>query len=425
MDVLQNQMWWYTVDPEAEEPVMLINKHIGFDETDGFGIMGDLFQRELLSLDVLCQQTNRKRIQVWINSPGGIVEDGMSIYSAILKSVTKCDTYCDGMAASISGVIFQAGRSRIMADYSYLMYHNPYGSDDDKGMAAVTDMIVKMITGRTGKTEAEIIKVMNKTSWIPADEALQTGFCDVIQASGELNQKRKVSNKDEMKAFFHDRQKALNKFFNIKNTLPMANEFSTICNKLKLNPMASAEAIADEIGNIMAKKSDAEKKCEDLEKKLADHKAEMDKAKKELDDMKKEHDDMKKQHDDLKKKMDDEADAKAKAKSDEEAKAKAETEEKAKNYINLAATQGRIPSDKATIDLWTKKAIEDFDGIKNMLEKQPANKKAADAKIPVPTPGAGTGKITNLEEAGKVKSVAMMMALKEKALDDNFRNRAR
>ena len=205
----------------------------------------------------------------------------------------------------------------------------------------------------------------------------------------------------------------------------MANEFSTICNKLKLNPMASAEAIADEIGNIMAKKSDAEKKCEDLEKKLADHKAEMDKAKKELDDMKKEHDDMKKEHDDLKKKMDDEADAKAKAKSDEEAKAKAETEEKAKNYINLAATQGRIPSDKATIDLWTKKAIEDFDGIKNMLEKQPANKKAADAKIPVPTPGAGTGKITNLEEAGKVKSVAMMMALKEKALDDNFRNRAR
>ena len=420
MDPLQNQMWLYTVDPDAEEPVMLINKHIGFDETDGWGIMGDLFQRELLSLDVLCQESNRKKIQVWINSPGGIVEDGMSIYSAILKSVTKCDTYCVGMAASISGVIFQAGRTRYMADYSYLMYHNPYGSDDDKGMAAVTDMIVKMIAGRTGKSEDEIIKVMNKTSWIGAEEAKETGFCDVIQNSGELNQKRKVATVDDAKNFYSERKKILNKLFNHSKTSDMASDYSLIANKLKLNREASAEAIAEEIQNIMNKKSDAEKECDDLEKKMAAHKEEMDKTKKELDDLKKEHADMKKQHDDLKKKLDDEAEEKAKNKEEADKKAKAETEEKAKNFINQAAIHGRIPNDAATIELWTKKAIEDFDGIKNMLERQPANRKAGETKIPVKT-----GKVLNLEEVGKVKTVAMKMAEKDREMEEKFRNRAR
>src|SRR5690348_5015887 len=109
-DVLYNNHFWlYTVDPDAERPVMLINTHIGFDEAEGFGVMGDAFQRELLQLDALCIENNKGPIQVWINSPGGIVTDGMSIYSAILKSTTKVDTYCVGMAASIAGVIFQAG----------------------------------------------------------------------------------------------------------------------------------------------------------------------------------------------------------------------------------------------------------------------------------------------------------------------------
>src|SRR4051794_5419098 len=98
-----NEFWLYTVDPAADEPIMLIDKHIGFDEVEGSGIMGDIFQKELLALDGM----GKSRIQVWINSPGGLVSDGYNIYNAILKSQTKVDTYCTGMAASIAGVIFQ------------------------------------------------------------------------------------------------------------------------------------------------------------------------------------------------------------------------------------------------------------------------------------------------------------------------------
>ena len=65
----------YCVDLSADEPIMLINKHIGFDEKDGPGIDGSLFQEELLRIDAM----GKKRIQIWINSPGGKVMDGYNI----------------------------------------------------------------------------------------------------------------------------------------------------------------------------------------------------------------------------------------------------------------------------------------------------------------------------------------------------------
>jgi ATP-dependent Clp protease protease subunit len=61
---------------------------------------------------------DKKRIQVWINSPGGDVDDGYNIYNAMLKTKTKVDTHCYGMAASMAGAIFQAGHRRTMADYA-------------------------------------------------------------------------------------------------------------------------------------------------------------------------------------------------------------------------------------------------------------------------------------------------------------------
>ena len=200
-----DQYFFYTVDPNADEPIMLIDKHIGFDEADGFGIMGDAFQKELLALDAM----DKKRIQVWINSPGGVVSDGYNIYNAILKSNTKVDTYCIGMAASIAGVIFQAGRNRIMVDYGWLMYHNPSGGSDMKGMEAITDSLAKMVSVRSSKTEDEVKAIMRKTTYIDAEEALAHGLCDKIESSSEQNKKRTVPVANDVKAFYRESSQIL------------------------------------------------------------------------------------------------------------------------------------------------------------------------------------------------------------------------
>lgn len=351
----------YTFDPDADEPIMMIDRHIGFDEIDGWGIMGDLFQKELLALDDL----GKKRIQIWINSPGGIVSDGYNIYNAILRTKTPVDTYNIGIAASIAAVIFQAGRKRIMSDYSMLMYHNPYGSDDDKGLTAIRESIVTMISSRTQKPAEDISKIMNRTTWINADEALADGFCDEIQASSELNKKRSVNTAEQVKDFWKASNKAFENLYQNK-TLPIMKK---VANKLNLNPEATEDSIVSEIEKIENRAKKAEEAIVNKSKSLEDKEAELAKMKEECDALKAEIADMKK---------------KAKAKEDEEAKAKAEAEEaenkakeeKAKNLIDGFVVAGRIKNDEAIKNSWIKKAKEDYDGVKSLIESLPVSAKS-------------------------------------------------
>ena len=152
----------YCIDHTAAEPIMLINTHIGFDVEDGMGVDGAEFQRELLQLDSM----GKKRIQVWINSPGGNVMDGYNIFSAICDSKTPVDTYAKGMVASIAGAIFMAGRKRYMTDYSSLMMHNPFGGDDKKQLGIMKDSIATMIHSKSQLPQSEVGYMMDKTTWI-------------------------------------------------------------------------------------------------------------------------------------------------------------------------------------------------------------------------------------------------------------------
>jgi ATP-dependent Clp endopeptidase proteolytic subunit ClpP len=174
----------YTVNPSADVPVMLLTEDIGPDE-NGKGIDGNKFLAELLALEAL----KPKSIEVWINSAGGIVAEGYSIYSAIIDSKVPVDTKCVGMAASISAVIFEAGRNRVMNDYAWLMFHNPYGGDDEKLLEVMKASIGTMVA-RCGKPVDEILDMMQRTTYIYADEALQLGLADRVDASGEKNKKR-------------------------------------------------------------------------------------------------------------------------------------------------------------------------------------------------------------------------------------------
>ena len=173
----------YTVDPTAPEPIMLINGEIGTD------VIGADFQTELLRLDTM-GKTNMK---VYINSPGGSVSDGMMIYNAIIKSKTKVDTYCVGMAASIAAIIFQAGRFRYMADYSILMFHAPYypgTTKTDPYLDAMKDAC-KVMVERSGVSKIEVEKLLNNgDTFLTALEGLkEAGLCDYIELSADYNVK--------------------------------------------------------------------------------------------------------------------------------------------------------------------------------------------------------------------------------------------
>ena len=341
-------MFKYTIDAESDEPIMLINKHIGYDEFDGMGIDGAEFERELMTLDTM----KKKRIQVWINSPGGMVLDGWSIYNSILKTKTKVDTYCVGIAASIAGVIFQAGRERNMADYGILMYHNPFNTSSDKSFDKIKSSIVTMVANKCGMPEDELSKEMDNELWLDAWEALQKNFADQIEMSWDFNKKRGAlkpdlampQNKNDIKARWSAANKVLNNYFKSNK-----ESMKSIANKLGLQPEASEEAIVSAL--------------EDVQNKVAA----LDSVKNELEGVKNE----------LSQKENELTEAKNKLAEIEQEKAAAEQENKrilATNLVEEFAKSGRIKNEAEIKDKWINKAIEDFDFVKESLESLPVNK---------------------------------------------------
>lgn len=321
----------YTIDYLAEEPIMLIDRHIGIDEMGNMGVMGDQFANELLALDGM----GKKRIQVWINSVGGNVMDGMSIYNAILRTKTKVDTYNVGVAASTAGWIFLAGRKRYMNDYSILMMHNPYieSGAQDKGLEAFTNSITTMISNRCGKSYDEISTMMADESWLSADECMAYGMCDEISNSGDLN-KRRLSSMSARDAWSYA-NKILNSSLN-------KTKMIKVTNKLGLVQDASEDSVCEAISAIENKAAEVKN---NLEAAIAENEA----LKARIADMEAE-------------------------KASVEAAAK---DVQAEALVNEAVEAGKVENKAEVIATWKNQAIANFETTKSMLDSIAVNKKAA------------------------------------------------
>lgn len=249
----------YTVDPNVSVPIMLIDRHIGMDEKEGMGIDGAQFARELYALDTMGKQ----QVMVRINSPGGTVMDGYSICSAMLNTCCAVDTYCDGMAASIAGVIFLCGRIKHMADYSIVMMHDPYGDSNSEALEKIKHSIAALISARCGKPEEEIKDIMSKETYIDAYEAVSMGVCDHIEFSAEANSTKLSTLRNNAREFWREARLIMNK---TTNKLKQTNmDMKNICNRLGLNPSAGEDAVLQEIENRTASYRELKNKYDALE----------------------------------------------------------------------------------------------------------------------------------------------------------------
>jgi ATP-dependent Clp protease protease subunit len=139
----------------------------------------------------------KKDIQLYINSPGGVVTGGMAIYDTM--NFLQCDivTYCVGMAASMSTVLLAAGTKgkRFALPNSRVMIHQPSGGAG--GQAADISIAAKeilrwrktlneTIAKHTGKTPAQIEKDSDRDYYLSAHEAKEYGLVDhVVESTKE------------------------------------------------------------------------------------------------------------------------------------------------------------------------------------------------------------------------------------------------
>ncbi len=130
------------------------------------------------------------KINVYINSYGGEVAEGLAIYNALKRHKAKVTTYCDGFACSIASVIFMAGDERIMNDSSLLMIHNAWsygvGNADQLRKQAddldkITEASVTAYKAHSTLSEEEIRNLMDEETWILPEEALEYGFATSIE----------------------------------------------------------------------------------------------------------------------------------------------------------------------------------------------------------------------------------------------------
>jgi ATP-dependent Clp protease protease subunit len=150
--------------------------------------VANVVQAQLLFLE----STDPKRdIQMFVNSPGGSVIDGLGIYDTMQYVAPDVATIVTGMAASMGAVLLCAGTKgkRTGLSHSRVMIHQPLGgmqgqvSDMEISYKLIKQMqkqLYDIMSEHTGKSYEEIEKDCDRDNWMTSDESKAYGLIDEV-----------------------------------------------------------------------------------------------------------------------------------------------------------------------------------------------------------------------------------------------------
>jgi ATP-dependent Clp protease protease subunit len=132
-----------------------------------------------------------KDVQLYINSPGGVVTAGLAIYDTMQYVRCPVSTLCLGQAASMAAVLLGAGKKgqRYALPHSRVMIHQPLGGA--RGQATdieiqareirhMKDVITQILVDHTGKARDEITKDIDRDFYMGPGQAKEYGLIDEI-----------------------------------------------------------------------------------------------------------------------------------------------------------------------------------------------------------------------------------------------------
>ena len=150
--------------------------------------MASVIVAQLLFLE---SENPKKDIFMYINSPGGVVTAGMSIYDTMQYIRPKVGTVCAGQAASMGSFLLAAGEPgmRVALKHARIMVHQPSGGA--QGMASDIEIQAREIlrmrhtlnslyAKHTGKTIESIELAMDRDKFMSAEEAKEFGLIDEV-----------------------------------------------------------------------------------------------------------------------------------------------------------------------------------------------------------------------------------------------------
>ena len=159
--------------------------------------MANLVIAQLLFLE---SEDPDKDIHLYINSPGGSVSAGLSIYDTMQYIKPDVSTICMGMAASMASVLLAAGApgKRFALPYSRVMIHQPLGGVQGQAseieitareILRIRDEMNGILASHTGQTKEKIAQDTDRDNYMSSQEAKEYGLIDEVVSRKPANEK--------------------------------------------------------------------------------------------------------------------------------------------------------------------------------------------------------------------------------------------
>ena len=169
----------------------LLKDRIIFLSEDVNHVTASLIIAQMLFLE---SEDPDKEIDLYINSPGGSITDGMAIVDTMNYIKCPVSTICVGMAASMGSVLLASGEKgkRFATPNSEILIHQPLiagggisGQTTDikihaDQMIKTRERLTKILADRTGKPLEQVMKDTERDNYMTAEEALEYGLIDEI-----------------------------------------------------------------------------------------------------------------------------------------------------------------------------------------------------------------------------------------------------
>lgn len=132
-----------------------------------------------------------KDINIYINSPGGMVTAGLAIYDTLKYIKPDVSTICVGMAASMAAVLLSAGTKgkRYILPNAEVMIHQPLGGAQGQAsdikitadhILEIRNRLNKILADNTGQKLAVVEKDTDRDNYMSAEDAVKYGLVDKI-----------------------------------------------------------------------------------------------------------------------------------------------------------------------------------------------------------------------------------------------------
>jgi len=153
--------------------------------------------RVMMQMLYLENQKKGQDINLYINSPGGVVDDTLAIYDTMTFITSKVATYCVGRAYSGAALLLAAGEKgkRFMLPHAKVMIHQPYGGITGQAADIViqADQIIKdkqslseILARHTGQSYDKIREDSERDKYFSAQESKDYGLVDdILEVGGE------------------------------------------------------------------------------------------------------------------------------------------------------------------------------------------------------------------------------------------------